>query len=298
MWGISFFPCSSFSKVNRVMLLQEEVLPFEPSTGVPMIIYWIVAFLFCIILIDAKLMTRKVSIVIYLITVIGGGILLGGIPNAVIPIQQLLITLGVRGDLGYLLPAIIILGALFFSSVLVGRIFCGFACPIGALQELLSKINFKSDLKAQSESKYHIEVSSNVTTLVRWTFVSFLFLLTFWNLIILPVFNPMTGFSFFQTPFASMVTLPFIGLIVVGISSVFLYRPWCRFLCPFGAGSSVCGQFAGIKYQRTDNCSECGACEKICPTQEAAIDSKKGECYYCNRCVEVCPNDAIVFDLG
>ena len=280
------------------MLSQNGVLPFEATTGVPMIIYWIVAFLFCIILIDTKLMTKKVSIVIYLITVLGGGILLGGIPHAVIPIQQFLLTLGVRGDLGYLLPAILVLSVLLSSSLLVGRIFCGFACPLGALQELLSKINFKADLKAQAESKYHIEVSSQVPILVRWAFLGFLFLLTFWNLIILPMFNPMSGFLFFRAYFAPSVIIPFIGLIVVSFASVFLYRPWCRFLCPFGAGSSLCSQFAGTKYQRTDACTECGACEKICPTKEAARESKKGECYYCNRCIEVCPNDAIIFNLG
>ncbi|UCE13201.1 MAG: 4Fe-4S binding protein [Candidatus Heimdallarchaeota archaeon] len=278
--------------------METEVLPFEPTTGVPMIIYWLVSFLFCIILIDAKMMTRKVTIAIYLITIIGGGILLGGIPNAVVPIQQFLITLGVQGDLGYLLPAILVLGILLGSSLLVGRIFCGFACPLGALQELLSKINFKSDLKANKESKYRIEVSSQVPTLIRWGFFGVLLFLTLESIVILPVFNPMSGFSFFQTPFAPTVVIPFVGLIVVGITSVFLYRPWCRFLCPFGAGSSLCSQFAGTKYQRTDDCTECGACEEICPTQEASIDSKKAECYYCNRCVEVCPENAIVFNLG
>ncbi|MHA2227468.1 MAG: 4Fe-4S binding protein [Candidatus Hodarchaeales archaeon] len=280
------------------MLLQNDVLPFEPTSGVPMIIYWIVAFLFCIILIDAKLMTRKVTIVIYLITILGGGILLGGIPNAVVPIEQFLITFGVRGDFGYLLPAILILFILLFSSFLVSRIFCGYACPVGALQELISKINFKSELKAQKKSNFRIEVPSKISNMVRWTFLGILFVLASWNIIILPMFNPLSGFSFIKSEFSPTELIPFSGLIVVGIASIFLYRPWCRFLCPFGAGSSFCSQFARTKYQRTDDCTECGACEKICPTQEASNTSKKAECYYCNRCIDVCPNDAIILNLG
>jgi NAD-dependent dihydropyrimidine dehydrogenase PreA subunit len=50
-----------------------------------------------------------------------------------------------------------------------------------------------------------------------------------------------------------------------------------------------------IKYHRTDDCTECGLCEKICPTQEAGVGSKKNECYFCNRCIEICPSNAIKF---
>ncbi len=83
----------------------------------------------------------------------------------------------------------------------------------------------------------------------------------------------------------------------MGITSVFIYRPWCRFLCPFGAVSCFCSNFALTVYVRTEDCTECKLCEKICPTQEAFSDSKKGECYYCNRCVEICPEDAIRLNL-
>lgn len=280
------------------MFLQAEILPFEAIYGVPMIISWIVTFLFCIMLIDAEMMNRKVRTGIYIVTIICGGVLLGGIPNAVVPIQQVLITMGLRGDFSYLLPAIIILGVLFASSLFVGRIFCAFACPLGVLQELISRINFKSDLDSQKEVKYHIKVFSSVSNKVRWIFLSALILLTFWSIIILPMFNPLSGFSVFRTPFATTIIIPFIGLIVVCVASIFLYRPWCRFLCPFGTGSSLCGQVARTKYQRTEDCTECGLCEKICPTQEAARESKKGECYYCNRCIEICPHNAIKLNLG
>ncbi|MHA2203035.1 MAG: hypothetical protein ACW991_05050, partial [Candidatus Hodarchaeales archaeon] len=61
------------------MFSQNQTLPFEAIYGVPMIILWIVTFLFCIILIDARMMSRRVKVIIYLITIICGGILLGGI---------------------------------------------------------------------------------------------------------------------------------------------------------------------------------------------------------------------------
>jgi len=277
------------------MYLQADSLPFEAAYGVPMIISWIITFLFCIMLIDSELMNRRMRNGIYLVTVFFGGILIGGVPNAVMPIQQILTTIGVRGDFGYLLPAIIIFCGLLSSSLLIGRIFCGFACPLGALQEIFSKINFKDDIKAQKNVKYAIKVSSQIPTVIRWIFLGILILFAFAGALILPLFNPFSGFLFLKTP--SVLLLPFLSLLTVSIASVFMYRPWCRFLCPFGAGSSLCSQVARTKYQRTEDCTDCGLCEEICPTHEAGRESKKGECYYCNRCIEICPHNAIKLNL-
>ncbi len=275
--------------------LPNELLPLDSPA--PMILFWVITFVFCTILINAKLMSKRVNTIIYLITVFFGGIFLGGIPNAVMPIQYILIIIGVRGELIYLHLVILILSLLFFSSLVMGRIFCGYICPLGTLQELISKINFKSNLKESKEAKYRIEVSSRFSSKIRWIFLSILFLLAVvWSIIILPEFNPLSGFLFLKT-FAPTLIIPFISLVIVCITSIFIYRPFCRFLCPFGAGSSFLSRFTGIKYQRTEDCTECGLCEKICPTQEAAADSKKGECYFCNRCIEICPNDAIKFDM-
>lgn len=263
-----------------------------------MIILWIVTFLFCIILIDAKLLTKRVRFGIYALNIVSAGILLGGIPNAVVPIQEVIITIGLRGDFGYLLPAIIVLSVLLISSVFVGRIFCGFACPLGALQEIISGINFKSNLKSHKQVKYRIDVFSPLPSIIRWIFLGVIILLAFLGVILLPLFNPLSGFAVIKRQFELAVIIPFISLIFVSFASIFLYRPWCRFICPFGAGSSLCGRYTRKKYRRTENCTNCGACEEICPTQEAGTDSKKGECYYCNRCIEICPHDAITLNLG
>jgi len=109
----------------------------------------------------------------------------------------------------------------------------------------------------------------------------------------LQIINPFTGFKIFTNPLAPLVLIPGISLIIVAIASFFVYRPWCRLLCPFGTLASVIGRFSQYKYIRTEDCNECGLCEKICPTHQAEQDSKKEECYNCNRCNNVCPQYAI-----
>jgi Pyruvate/2-oxoacid:ferredoxin oxidoreductase delta subunit len=51
-----------------------------------------------------------------------------------------------------------------------------------------------------------------------------------------------------------------------------------------------------------DNCSGCGICERICPTQSINLKDNKPEwlstCEQCMRCVNFCPNEAIYQTMG
>ena len=280
------------------MFFQTDIPPFDYNFAVPIFIFWIMISLFIILLIDIKMFSRKVRFTILIVTILFAGVLFGGFPNLIMPIQQIFSTIAVRGDLIKLIPVIIIIGGLLLTTIFLGRILCGFACPLGILQELISKINFKSDVKAQKKNKFHLETSSVKAGLIRRIFLFILILLAgIWSIQILQVFNPILGFWYFLNMFTFTFVFPLIGLIVVSIVSIFIYRPFCRFLCPYGALASLFGRVSRSKYQRTEDCNECGLCEKICPTQEATADSKKSECYLCNRCIEMCPNDAIEFSM-
>jgi len=277
------------------MLFQIEPLPFEYNFAVPMFFFWVMILVITILLIDIEMMNRKLIIVISVITILYGVILFGGFPHAVMPIQHILFILSGRGLISSLLPVIIVLSLLSATSLIVGRIFCGFACPIGTLQELISKINFKSDLKSQEKVKYRIEDSSKLPSRIRRIFLAILIILAIFGILLLEMINPLTVFFIFRSPFTLTLLIPLVSLIVVSIVSIFIYRPWCRYLCPFGAFSSLCSRISRKKYHRTEDCTDCGLCEKICPTQEASAGSKRNECYFCNRCIEICPNDAIKF---
>jgi NapH/MauN family ferredoxin-type protein len=279
------------------MLLQQGSVPFDMAIAIPMFITWIIISIIAVFIIWKDKRSLMIKIALYLISIIIAGFLLGGVPNAVMPIQQIFINLGMgAAELSAILPLIIILGILILSSVLFGRLFCGYACPVGAIQELLSRIQFKSDVKSQESAKYRVDVSSKIPRIIRGIFFGIIIVLSvIWGVALLQVINPFLGYSIFKNPLIVTMVIPLLSLVVISILSIFIYRPWCRFLCPFGAIAGEICRRSLYKIERTDDCTECGLCEKVCPTQEAYPDSKKGECYLCGRCIEVCPQDALKF---
>ena len=89
--------------------------------------------------------------------------------------------------------------------------------------------------------------------------------------------------------FSFTLTTGFLVFAAILIVSVFVYRPLCRFICPFGAVFSACTAAGKTCIVRTDACIGCRKCEKVCPTGEAGAWERKPECYLCGRCIEVCP---------
>jgi polyferredoxin len=260
-----------------------------------MFILWIFLTAISLYLIVKGNLKKNYSLTLYIISLILGGILLGGIPNAILPIQIILITIGMNGPLTAIIPMIIILVILLLTIAVFGRVFCGFACPLGALQELASNWKFKSSKKEQKEVKFNIDIPQKLANITRWAFFGILIVLSiFFTIPLLQLINPFLGFGLIS-PFASFLLIPTIFLGSVFAASLFTYRPWCRLFCPFGALGSVVGRFSKGKYERTEDCTDCGICEDICPTHQAAEGHNKSECYYCNRCVESCPNSAIQF---
>ncbi|HET6580708.1 MAG TPA: 4Fe-4S binding protein, partial [Methanoregula sp.] len=77
-----------------------------------------------------------------------------------------------------------------------------------------------------------------------------------------------------------------LGILVV---SLFLYRPVCRIICPFGVLFSLFAEFSWFRLRRSESCIRCRKCEKACPTRTAGPDDSKRECYLCGRCTGVCP---------
>ncbi|MHA1254760.1 MAG: 4Fe-4S binding protein, partial [Promethearchaeota archaeon] len=237
-------------------MFQTKIEGFDPAIAIPMFIIWIIISLLVVILIYKKTIYSRISIILYLISLVLGGIILGAIPNAIMPIQQILITFRLGLPIISIIPIIIILILLLLTTLIVGRLFCSTACPVGALQELASKLNFKSNLKEQKKPKYKLEISRRTTNIIRGIFfIAIVLLSLIWGVALLQFINPFLGLNAFRNPEILVLLIPIITLSAILIASFFIYRPWCRFLCPFGAIAGLTSSLSLYKYRRTEACT-------------------------------------------
>ncbi len=270
----------------------------KPGSGEPVLeiltaVIWLVVMVVTLILLSKKKLTKIASIIILAIVFIILGIIFGAQPNPVLPFQNFAVRIETGLPFVQILQAFNITAILILSTFFFGRIFCGYACVLGAIQELMSKLQFKSNLKDQKNKKT-ISLNPKIAFYIRiGYFIIFIVSGIVWGLAVVQYLNVFEGFKIIKNPGFPIVGIPAILIGIIIISSIFIYRPWCRLLCPFGALADLSSRVSMFKLRRTDACTDCELCEKICPTQEAYRDSNKGECYLCNRCVEICPQNAI-----
>ncbi|MDK2863699.1 MAG: ferredoxin-type protein NapH, partial [Methanomicrobiaceae archaeon] len=167
---------------------------------------------------------------------------------------------------------------------LAGRIICGQVCAVGAVQELVYLIPVKKHRHTANRRQVAIRAGVFLVILVAGAGFSV-------NLLARLGLR-----AFFNLRVASV---PFVIFLAILLVSVFFYRPFCRYICPYGALLAPVSSRAVYRLRRTDACINCGKCERACPTGAADPDARLGECYLCGRCTEACPVEgALVYARG
>jgi len=182
--------------------------------------------------------------------------------------------------------------ALFaFTAVLTvvgNKLFCGWVCPIGALQELIHALPIPVSMKRV--------VPFRVSNAIRFGFfILFLLLLFLFTFYIYDYVNP---FHFLHWEFDALTVV--VIAVVLG-ASLFIYRPFCYHLCPLGLFTWVLEQVSIIRLRFDKNrCTSCNACmeKSNCPAVPAILDQKRirPDCHACGRCIELCREGALHFD--
>ena len=150
--------------------------------------------------------------------------------------------------------------AVLALTVLVGRTFCAHVCPVGAVQELAY------GLPVRKTAIRHTRIPEAIRLFV---FASALLA----ALYALDIAGFTGAYDFFSLTLSTWAVL-FTGLLVI---AVFVYRPVCRAICPFGLLFSLAAQFSRYRLKRTGACTGCRRCEKACPAGAAGKDASNRE---------------------
>ena len=183
----------------------------------------------------------------------------------------------------------------FLALAVVGnKLVCGWACPFGALQELLYSLPILRQIKRR---KVPFVLSNTVRAALFLATLLLLFGVVGGRkgLVLYHFMNP---FNLFTPDFED---LPVVITIVVALGlALLIYRPFCQFICPFGFISWLAERLSLTRVRIDANrCNQCGACVQACPL-DAAKHKVAGrpfgaDCYSCARCLNVCPQDAIAY---
>jgi len=187
---------------------------------------------------------------------------------------------------------IIAFAFLLTLSIIGNKLICGWACPFGAMQEVIYS------LPILSKSKKH-KMPFWLTNTIRFGILCIVLLYLFGivggrkGFVIYHYFNPFNLFNFDFEHWLILLTV-----IVFLTSAFFTYRPFCQLICPFGFASWIAEKFSLYRVIiDEEKCTKCGACIKACPLEAAKgkVDGKTfpADCFSCARCLNVCPVDAI-----
>ncbi len=200
-----------------------------------------------------------------------------------------------------------VVGFLLAAGVLAGRFICGYLCPFGLLQELIYRIPTpKRKLRRGFLAVKYVVlvvfvlllpvVATNYMGMGKPAFCQFIcpagtlegglpLLLTH------PELRRATG---------ALFLLKLAVLLITVSGCIFVYRFFCRILCPLGV---IYGLLNKISLYRLkvdgDKCVRCGKCKAACKMEVDPVKTPdSAECIRCGECAEICPKGAISLGYG
>ncbi len=202
-----------------------------------------------------------------------------------------------------------VIGLLMIFGLSLGRWFCGWLCPFGLLQELIYKLpvkKFNQSSKADKIFRYLKYVLLIVFVLFIPIFIFDQFGIGFpafckWIcpagileggiplLLANPALKSAIGIVFHWKLLLAMI-------IIIG--SAFIFRFFCKYLCPLGALYGLFNKISFYHLTCADTCIKCQKCAKICKMNVSPYQTpNSAECIRCGDCVKTCPVKALKFKV-
>ncbi|WP_297090918.1 4Fe-4S binding protein [uncultured Draconibacterium sp.] len=224
--------------------------------------------------------TRKLKTIMLLSTMIYLGFINGACPCMISSFQNtVMYVMGLEVRPVHMIWFIGLIPLTYFF----GKVWCGWVCHLGALQEFIFRPGVLTILQNRK--------SQNV---LRW--IRLVVLLILVVQIIITKTNIFIHYDPFKVAFNlfSANTLGYVLLVIMLLSSVLIYRPFCRAFCPVGLILGWINYLPGAaKLNKTESCVDCKTCSNACRHNALTYESKKSylnheDCILCGDCIDTC----------
>ena len=191
-----------------------------------------------------------------------------------------------------------VVGLLVFFGALLGRAVCGFLCPMGWIQELLDLVPTKKLNRFRLDKP--LRKLKDLVLAAALILPFFVARTPFFCKYVCP--SGTTAALFLAAAdktvrgmLGSLFNWKLAVLIAVAVGSLFIWRPFCKYLCPLGALYGCFNRFALYRGSVDESaCIRCGRCAAAC---RMGVDPVKNinsaECIRCGDCAKNCPVKAI-----
>lgn len=196
---------------------------------------------------------------------------------------------------------VILFISLLITAIFAGAFFCGWICPLGAIQQLVTGLRRWLQKRSAIIARFARWVRVKTAPLAfldRWLrFAKYGVLIwIIWGTITAGemVFREIDPWAGLITIGEAGITVGFWVLVATVVAAIIGDRVWCRYLCPLGAIIGLVSKLSFIKVQReADACIGCRLCTQKCPMDIKVHESSRVssiECNMCLTCVDVCPS--------
>jgi len=187
-----------------------------------------------------------------------------------------------------------VIGFLVVSGIVAGRVFCGWTCPMGVVQDLLGRVPKLRALRRPRFGRVDRWLKGIKYPMLAVTVAAF-------YLVNERFAVPVRGHSNWSLDAVRVAWLTYdtasrvrvVTLVAGAVLALGLTRVWCRYLCPLGALLTLGNRISLFRLRRdTARCTRCGKYPRECRTYTTPGTA---DCVLCGDCIEGCARGAIGF---